>query len=98
MLHVASISFTFPPESSHFTSDGDSGYVAFGMSVFALDFFLFGKTKLQITARQGGMQIKNKDNPNWNKVRRGVNVPNMIFVSGNVINCVRECIFVIRDV
>ena len=52
MLHVASISFTFPQESSHFTSDGDSGYVAFGMSVFALDLFLFGKTKLKITAKQ----------------------------------------------
>ena len=83
MLHVASISFTFTPESSHFTSNEDSVYVAFGMSVFALDLFC---------AKQGGMQIKNKDNPNWNKVRRGVNVLNMTFVSGNVIN-VFESVF-----
>ena len=43
MLHVASISFTFPHESSNLTSHGDSPYVAFGMSVFAQDLFLFGK-------------------------------------------------------
>ena len=43
MLHVASISFTFPHESSNLTSHGDSPYVAFGMSVLVC---IFGKKKL----------------------------------------------------